>query len=96
MTFALWFGTFALGGWLFKHVPLNTWWGVAVIVCWGVLRIGSVTRALVVLHDANHNTLFKRCWMNYWTAIFTGLVSGIDGPGSWDVSSREAGKCHSE
>lgn len=81
MTFALWFGSFALGGWLFKHVPLNTWWGVAVGVCWGVVRVGTVARALITMHDAVHNALFKRRGMNYWTAIFAGLLNCVDAPG---------------
>lgn len=82
VTLALWVATLLIGVWWFRRAPLTTLWGLAGTACWAFFRIGSYVRAFVVMHDAIHNALFTKRWMNTAAAIVTGLVNGADAPGA--------------
>lgn len=78
VTVLLWVGTLLLGSWWFRGTQPNTWQGLALSACWVFVRMGSLVRAFVVMHDATHNALFSRRWLNSLSAVATGFMTGMD------------------
>jgi hypothetical protein len=74
LTFILWFGSLAGGHFLFKALPVTTWWGAAAAAAWVALRVGAYARGFSVLHDAVHCSLFTRRWANRAAANGIGLL----------------------
>jgi hypothetical protein len=95
-TVLLWVGTLLLGNWWFSRAQLTTWKGLAVSACWLIVRMGTYVRAFVMMHDATHNTLFKRRWLNTLAGNITGLMVGMHAAGEQTgaaVVRKSEGSC---
>jgi len=56
-------------GWLL-WITWGTWWGVPVFMVHGLL----VNYLYAPQHEASHDTVFRKKWMNEWLGRFTGFV----------------------
>lgn len=74
LTVIFWFSAFVCGHFLFKALPLNTWWGLALGAAWVVVRVGTHVRCFCVMHDAVHYSLFTRRWLNEAAATISGML----------------------
>jgi hypothetical protein len=88
VTVLLWVGSLLLGSCWFRGTQPTTWQGLALSVCWVFLRAGSLVRVFVMMHDATHNALFSRRWLNSLSAATTGLMTGMDAGGKHWVGTH--------